>query len=72
MAKNRCYNPDCNDENCYDPKHYNYICFDDKCDEIHCTNSKHFDRNLLERYQTNTDLNSTNKTKNHDLIFCFL
>lgn len=73
MAENRCYDPDCNDENCYNPKYYNYICFDDKCDEIHCTNSKHFDRNLLERYQTNTDLNSPNKTnfdENSDISLC--
>ena len=38
MAKNNCYDSDCDDENCYNPEHYNYICFDPECDDIHCTN----------------------------------
>ena len=56
MAKNNCYDSDCDDENCYDPEHYNYICFDPECDDIHCTNTKHYDKNLLKEYQENTDL----------------
>ena len=28
MVENRCYDPDCNEEECFNPKHYNYICFD--------------------------------------------
>jgi len=56
MAKNNCYDSDCDDENCYNPEHYNYICFDPECDDIHCTNIKHFDKNLLKEYQENTDL----------------
>ena len=56
MAKNNCYDSDCDDENCYNPEHYNYICFDPECEDIHCTNIKHFDKNLLKEYQQNTDL----------------
>ena len=56
MAKNTCYDPDCDDESCFNPEHYNYICFDPDCDDIQCTNPKHFDKNLLEQYQKNTDL----------------
>ena len=28
MVENRCYDPDCNDEECFNPAHYKYICFD--------------------------------------------
>ena len=72
MAKNTCYDSDCDDENCYNPEHYNYICFDPNCDDIPCTNTKHFDKNLLKQYQENTDLSSHNhKTdENGDVALC--
>ena len=56
MNKNGCYDSDCDDENCYNPEHYNYICFDPECDNIHCEDSKHYDKQLLKDYQKNTDL----------------
>ena len=56
MVENRCYEADCNDENCHNPEHYNYVCFDPDCDEIHCTNADHFDKRLLRDYQKNSDL----------------
>ena len=56
MAENRCYDADCNDEDCRNPKHYNYICFDPECDEVRCENSKHYDKQLLRDYQKSTDL----------------
>lgn len=63
MVKNRCYDADCEEEICYNPKHYNYICFDPECDEIHCKNSKHYDKQLLRDYQKNTDLSSYSHRK---------
>ena len=56
MAENRCYNPDCADENCRNPEHYNHICFDPECNEVKCENSDHYDQQLLKEYQENTDL----------------
>ncbi|MBQ2831530.1 cation-translocating P-type ATPase [Methanobrevibacter sp.] len=56
MVVNRCYDSDCSDEICFNPKHYNYICFDPKCDDIHCENSNHYNKQLLEDFQKNTDL----------------
>ncbi len=55
MVENICYDPDCNDKNCYNPKHYNHICFDPKCDNIHCTDSNHYNKELLKDYQKNID-----------------
>ena len=56
MEENRCYDADCADENCRNPKHYNYICFDPDCEEVHCEDSKHYDKQLLRDYQKNSDL----------------
>ena len=56
MDENRCYDSDCEDENCRNPKHYNYICFDPECEDIHCEDPKHYDKQLLRDYQKNTDL----------------
>lgn len=56
MVENRCYDADCDDENCHNPAHFNYICLDSNCDEIHCENPNHYDRQLLIDYQKNTDL----------------
>ena len=56
MAENRCYDPDCADENCRNPEHYNHICFDPECNEVKCENSDHYDQQLLKEYQENTDL----------------
>ena len=56
MKENKCYNPDCDEEECYDPEHFNFICFDPDCDEIHCENKQHFNKKLLKDYQENTDL----------------
>ena len=56
MAENRCYDSDCDDENCRNPEHYNHICFDPECSEVKCKNPDHYDQQLLKRYQENTDL----------------
>ena len=56
MVENRCYDPDCNDEECYNPEHYNYICFDPNCDDDKCTDRKHYNKQLLRDYQKSTDL----------------
>ena len=56
MVENRCYDADCDDENCHNPKHYNYICFDPECEETHCENTNHYDKQLLRDYQESTDL----------------
>ena len=56
MNANRCYDPDCPEEICFNPKHYNYICFNPDCNEIHCTDEKHYDKQLLVDYQKSTDL----------------
>ena len=56
MVKNRCYDADCDKDNCHNPEHYNYICFDPNCDEIKCNDSDHYDKQLLRDYQKNTDL----------------
>ena len=56
MEENRCYDADCADEDCRNPKHYNYICFDPDCEEIRCTDSNHYDKQLLREYQENSDL----------------
>ena len=56
MDENRCYDSDCNDEKCLNPKHYNYICFDPECEDIRCEDPKHYDKQLLKDFQKNTDL----------------
>ena len=56
MDENRCYDADCDDENCRNPEHYNYICFDPECEETHCEDSNHYDKQLLRDFQENTDL----------------
>ena len=56
MVENRCYDADCEDENCRNPEHYNYICFDPECEETHCEDSNHYDQQLLRDYQKSTDL----------------
>ena len=56
MVENRCYDADCDDEDCRNPKHYNYICFDPECEEIQCKDSNHYDKQLLRDYQESTDL----------------
>ena len=56
MEKNKCYDPDCEKEECHDPEHYNYICFDPDCDDVHCENQKHYNKQLLKDYQESTDL----------------
>ena len=56
MVENRCYDADCDDENCHNPEHFNYICLDPNCDEIHCENPDHYDKQLLRDYQEKTDL----------------
>ena len=56
MEDNRCYDADCADEDCRNPKHYNGICFDPECEEVPCENSNHYDKQLLKDYQKNTDL----------------
>ena len=57
MTDNRCYDADCQDEDCHNPEHYNYICYDSNCDEVHCTDSNHYNKRLLKDYQEKTDLN---------------
>ena len=56
MVENRCYDPDCNNEECYNPEHYNYICFDPDCNDEKCTNEAHYKKQLLRDYQKSTDL----------------
>ncbi len=56
MVENRCYDPDCNDEECYNPAHYNYICFDPDCTDEKCLNEEHYRKQLLRDYQESTDL----------------
>ena len=56
MQDNRCYDPDCVDEECHNPKHFNFICFDPNCDEIYCENHQHYNKQLLLDYQKSTDL----------------
>ena len=56
MVENRCYDSDCDDNDCYNPEHYNYICFDPNCEDTHCKNTEHYDKKLLIDYQEKTDL----------------
>ena len=56
MKENKCYDPDCDEEECYNPEHFNFICFNPDCEEIHCENKQHFNKKLLKDYQENTDL----------------
>ena len=56
MKENKCYDPDCDEEECYDPEHFNFICFNPDCEKIHCENKQHFNKQLLKDYQENTDL----------------
>ena len=56
MKDNKCYDSDCNKDNCSNPQHYNYICFDPDCEEVHCTNENHYNKELLYEFQKNTDL----------------
>ena len=56
LKENKCYDPDCDDENCHNPEHFNFICFDPDCDDVCCENSDHYNKQLLEDFQKNTDL----------------
>ncbi len=53
---NRCYDSDCNEEECYNPEHYNFICFDPNCNDEKCINEEHYKKQLLRDYQKSTDL----------------
>ena len=66
LNANRCYDPDCPEEICFNPKHYNYICFNPDCDDIHCTDEKHYDKQLLVDYQKSTDLSVFNHREEID------
>lgn len=55
MKDNKCYDSDCNEEECYEPKHYNYICFNPDCEDVPCKNNEHYKRELLHEHQKNTD-----------------
>ena len=66
MAENRCYDSDCDDENCRNPEHYNRICFDPECSEVKCENPDHYDQQLLRNYQENTDLSVHNHSEKID------
>ena len=56
MVENRCYDPDCNEEECFNPAHYNYICFDPDCKDEKCLNEEHYKKQLLKDFQESTDL----------------
>ena len=56
MVENKCYDPDCNEEECFNPEHYNYICFDPDCSDEKCMNENHYNKQLLKDYQKSTDL----------------
>ena len=56
LKENKCYDPDCDDKNCHNPNHFNFICFDPDCDDVHCENHQHYNKQLLEDFQKNTDL----------------
>ena len=56
MVENKCYDPDCNEEECFNPEHYNYICFDPDCSDEKCMNEKHYNKQLLKDYQKSADL----------------
>ena len=58
MVENKCYDPDCNEEECFNPEHYNYICFDPDCKDEKCMNEKHYNKQLLKDYQKSTDLSA--------------
>ena len=66
MVKNRCYDPDCDEEECYDPNHYNFICFDPNCDDVHCEDHQHYNKQLLVDYQNSTDLSVYDHTEEID------
>ena len=66
MVENRCYDPDCNDEECFNPAHYNYICFDPDCNDEKCTNEKHYNKQLLRDYQKSVDLSVFNHREEID------
>ena len=66
MVENRCYDSDCEDENCRNPEHYNYICFNPECSDTHCEDSNHYDKQLLKDYQKNTDLSVHNHSEKID------
>ena len=56
MVANRCFDSDCLELTCFNPKHYNYICFDPNCEDTHCENFNHYDKQLLIDFQKNADL----------------
>ena len=58
MVENRCYDADCEDEDCHNPEHYNHICFDPECEDTRCENPEHYDKQLLREYQENTDFSA--------------
>ena len=64
--ENRCYDADCLQTSCFNPKHYNYICFDPNCDEIKCTNSNHYNKQLLKDLRKNMDLDAYEHEHEHD------
>ena len=66
MVENRCYDPDCNDEECFNPAHYNYICFDPDCNDEKCTNEKHYNKQLLRDYQKSVALSVFNHREEID------
>ncbi len=66
MVENKCYEPDCDEIGCKDPKHYNFICFNSDCDDVHCENHQHFNKQLLRDFQKNNDFDVYNHREEID------
>ncbi|MBE6493810.1 MAG: cadmium-translocating P-type ATPase [Methanosphaera stadtmanae] len=70
MAKtpleNHCYDPDCVEEECFNPKHFNFICLNPNCNEKHCEINTHYNKKLLEDFQHQSFINNDNVTEIHE------
>ena len=52
---NKCYDPDCKNEECFNPEHFNFICMDPNCEMIHCEKNAHYNKDLLKNFQEKMD-----------------
>lgn len=52
---NKCYDPDCKNEECFNPEHFNFICMDPNCEMVHCEKNAHYNKDLLKNFQEKTN-----------------
>ena len=66
QEENKCYNPNCKEKVCYNPKHYNYKCMDPDCEDKHCEIKEHYNKKFLQNFHEDNDSPLTKENSCYD------